>query len=42
MSASNYLSAKGSSDAFAWGIAWATLGLGALLGPLAIAELRRA
>jgi hypothetical protein len=42
MSASNYLCAKGSSDAFAWGIAWTTLGLGALLGPLAIGKLRRA
>jgi hypothetical protein len=42
MSVSNYLSAKGSSDAFARGIAWATLGLGALPGPLAIAKLCRA
>jgi MFS family permease len=26
---------RGSGDAFAWGIAWTTLGLGGLLGPLA-------
>jgi MFS family permease len=32
---------KGSADAFAWGIAWATLGLGALLGPLATWKLHR-
>jgi MFS family permease len=30
-----------SSDAFAWGIAWSTLGLGALLGPLATWRLRK-
>jgi len=30
-----------SGDAFAWGIAWSTLGLGALLGPLATWRLRR-
>jgi len=32
---------KGSTDAFAWGIAWTTLGLGALLGPLATSRLRK-
>ena len=32
---------RASSDAFAWGIAWSTLGLGALLGPLATWRLRR-
>lgn len=31
-----------SSDAFAWGIAWTTLGLGGLLGPLATWRLHRA
>jgi len=31
-----------STDAFAWGIAWATLGLGALLGPVATWKLHRA
>ena len=31
---------KTSTDAFAWGIAWSTLGLGALLGPLAIWKLQ--
>ena len=30
-----------SGDAFAWGIAWSTLGLGALFGPLATWRLRR-
>jgi MFS family permease len=30
-----------SGDAFAWGIAWATLGAGALLGPLATWRLRK-
>ena len=30
-----------SSDALAWGIAWATLGAGALLGPVATWRLRR-
>lgn len=30
-----------SSDAFAWGIAWTTLGLGGLLGPLASWKLHR-
>jgi MFS family permease len=30
-----------SGDAFAWGIAWATLGVGALLGPLATWRLRK-
>ena len=30
-----------SGDAFAWGIAWATLGLGGLLGPLATWKLQR-
>ena len=33
---------RGSGDAFAWGIAWSTLGLGGLLGPLATWRLRRA
>jgi MFS family permease len=32
---------KSSSDSFAWGIAWSTLGLGALLGPLATWKLHR-
>ena len=32
---------KASMDSFAWGIAWATLGLGALGGPLATWKLRR-
>jgi MFS family permease len=32
---------KASADAFAWGIAWSTLGLGALLGPLATWKLHR-
>ena len=32
---------KASTDAFAWGIAWMTLGLGAMLGPLATWKLRR-
>jgi MFS family permease len=32
---------KGSTDAFAWGIAWSTLGLGALLGPVVIWKLHR-
>jgi uncharacterized Tic20 family protein len=32
---------KASTDAFAWGIAWMTLGVGALLGPLATWKLRR-
>ena len=32
---------KTSGDAFAWGIAWATLGLGGLLGPLATWKLQR-
>jgi MFS family permease len=31
---------KGSTDPFAWGVAWATLGLGALLGPLATWKLQ--
>ncbi|HUQ76274.1 MAG TPA: MFS transporter [Burkholderiales bacterium] len=30
-----------SADAFAWGIAWATLGVGALFGPLATWRLRK-
>lgn len=34
-------SGKASTDAFAWGIAWTTLGLGALLGPVAILRLRK-
>ena len=33
---------KSSGDAFAWGIAWATLGLGGLLGPFATWKLQRA
>jgi MFS family permease len=32
---------KSSSDSLAWGIAWSTLGLGALLGPLATWKLHR-
>lgn len=32
---------KMSGDAFAWGVAWATLGLGGLLGPLATWKLQR-
>jgi MFS family permease len=32
---------RSSTDAFAWGIAWSTLGLGALLGPVATWQLRR-
>jgi MFS family permease len=32
---------KASADAFAWGIAWATLGLGALAGPVATWKLHR-
>ena len=32
---------KSSTDALAWGIAWSTLGLGALLGPAATWKLRR-
>jgi MFS family permease len=32
---------KTSGDAFAWGIAWTTLGLGGLLGPLATWKLQR-
>jgi MFS family permease len=31
---------KSSTEAFAWGIAWATLGLGALLGPVATWKLQ--
>ncbi|HUN68562.1 MAG TPA: MFS transporter [Burkholderiales bacterium] len=33
---------KTSADAFAWGVAWSTLGLGGLLGPLATWKLQRA
>lgn len=33
---------KTSTDAFAWGIAWMTLGIGGLLGPLATWKLQRA
>jgi MFS family permease len=33
--------ARTSTDAFAWGIAWTTLGVGALFGPLATWKLRR-
>ncbi len=32
---------KASSDVFAWGIAWSTLGLGALLGPVMTLKLHR-
>lgn len=32
---------KMSGDAFAWGVAWATLGLGGLLGPVATWRLQR-
>jgi len=32
---------KGSSDSLAWGLAWTTLGLGGLLGPLATWKLHR-
>jgi MFS family permease len=32
---------KASGDAFAWGIAWATLGLGGLLGPLCTYRLKK-
>ncbi len=32
---------KSSGDTFAWGIAWATLGLGGLLGPLATWKLQK-
>ena len=32
---------RGSSDAFAWGVAWTTLGAGAMLGPLATWRLHR-
>lgn len=32
---------RGSGEAFAWGVAWATLGLGAALGPLATWKLQR-
>ena len=32
---------RASADAFAWGIAWSTLALGALLGPLATWKLYR-
>jgi MFS family permease len=33
--------AKGSVDPFSWGLAWSTLGLGALLGPAATWKLHR-
>jgi MFS family permease len=33
--------ARTSTDPFAWGIAWSTLGLGALLGPIATTRLRK-
>lgn len=33
--------AKTSGDAFAWGVAWSTLGLGALFGPIATWRLRK-
>jgi MFS family permease len=32
---------RASGDAFAWGVAWATLGLGGLLGPVATWKLQR-
>src|SRR5690606_5589605 len=32
---------RDSADAFAWGIAWTTLGLGAMLGPVATWTLHR-
>lgn len=32
---------KASADAFAWGVAWTMLGMGALLGPLATWKLQR-
>jgi len=32
---------RASGDSFAWGIAWMTLGFGALLGPLATWRLHR-
>ncbi len=32
---------RASSEAFAWGVAWATLGLGGMLGPLATWRLHR-
>ena len=32
---------RGSGDPFAWGIAWTTLGIGGLLGPLVIWKLHR-
>jgi MFS family permease len=32
---------KTSGDAFAWGVAWATLGIGGLLGPLATWKLQQ-
>ena len=33
---------NGSTDAFAWGLAWATLGLGAMFGPIATWRLQKA
>jgi MFS family permease len=33
---------KGSTNAFAWGLAWATLGLGAMFGPIATWKLQKA
>jgi len=32
---------KSSADLYAWGVAWSTLGLGALLGPLMTLKLHR-
>ncbi|MBS0338861.1 MAG: MFS transporter [Proteobacteria bacterium] len=32
---------RGSTNAFAWGVAWTTLGIGAMLGPLATWRLHR-
>jgi MFS family permease len=33
---------KSSTDSFAWGLAWATLGLGAMFGPIATWKLQKA
>jgi MFS family permease len=32
---------RGTTDAWAWGVAWTTLGIGAFLGPLATLKLQR-
>lgn len=34
-------SGRSPGDAFAWGMAWASLGLGGILGPLATWKLQR-